>query len=106
MELKKYRWSRTYESSEEELTAALSDHDDDDSEGERWTQESGYIFDLHTHDTNRQIYCVEGSITFTADNKVFYLQAGDTLDIPAHLPHSAVVGFSGCVCYEVTLSNS
>lgn len=97
MKLRKYRWSKTYESAEEELERLLQSKN---IAAERWTADLGEIFEPHQHPQHKQLWCVEGTVVFTIDGKDISLQAGDALDLPANTVHQAVAGMSGCVCYE------
>lgn len=97
MELKKYRWSKTYEAGEAELASLL---DTLHIDAERWHGDLGEIFTEHTHPKDKKLWCAEGSITFEVGSKKIALQAGDALDLPANTVHSATAGFMGCVCYE------
>lgn len=97
MELKKYRWSKTYEAGEAELEGLLLAKN---IEAERWEAEGDEEFATHSHPKDKKLWCSEGSITFTMGSGSFALQAGDALDVPANTLHSARVGFMGCVCYE------
>lgn len=97
MQLKKYRWSRDYESAEEELLMMFSLKN---IISERWTAEGDEVLAPRLHALDRKLWCAEGSITLTVDSKKISLQAGDALDIPAYTVHSALGGFSGCAIYE------
>jgi len=97
MELRKYRWAKTYEAGEHELISLLKSKQID---AERWDADLSEVFDPHTHPHDKKLWCAEGSITFTFDSKTIALQAGDALDLPANTVHSANAGFMGCVCYE------
>ena len=98
MELRKYRWSKTYEAAEVDLGKLLESRGID---AERWTAEGDEEFTPHMHPLDKRLWCAEGSITLTINgNKNMALQAGDALDIPAYTVHQAVAGFAGCVCYE------
>lgn len=97
MELRKYRWAKTYEAGEAELEAFLAGQDID---AERWDADLSEVFDPHTHPKDKKLWCAEGSITFTIAGKSIALQAGDVLLLPANTVHSAIAGFMGCVCYE------
>lgn len=99
MELQKFRWSRVYESSEEELQDYL------ESKGlhaERWTAEEFHDFGGQVFDINTLIFCAEGGLVFEIDNQKISLQPGDALRIPAKYAFAAKAGMTGCVCYEVT----
>jgi len=97
MELRKYRWSKDYESAEEELEGLLVAMN---ITAERWTAEAGQAFATHMHAFDKRLWCAEGSITFTVNGKPISLQPGDALDLPSYTAHEASAGISGCVCYE------
>ena len=56
----------------------------------------------HSHNYEKVLYCVDGSITFVLENegKRLELGSGDRMVLPAGTVHSAVVGASGCTCIE------
>lgn len=97
MQLRKYRWSRHYESAEEELHGHLASRG---ITAERWTAEAGQVFAPHSHPRDKQLFCAEGSITLAVAGKSISLQPGDALDLPAGTVHEAVAGLAGTVCYE------
>lgn len=97
MELKKYRWSKTYEAGESELLTLFAEKN---IAADRWEADMSEVFEPHVHAKDKKLWCSEGSITFTINNKSIALQAGDALDLPAYSMHSAVAGFMGCVCFE------
>ena len=97
MQLRKYRWSKHYESAEEELQRFLQDRD---IQAERWDAEAGETFAPHSHDYHKKLYCAEGSLSLTANGQTFSLQPGDGLDLPADTIHHAQAGLAGAVCYE------
>lgn len=99
MDLKKFRWSRVYESSEEELQHYLQGKG---FEAERWAAEEFHDFGGQTFDTDTTIFCCEGGLIFEIDDKKISLQPGDALRIPANYAFAAKAGMTGCVCYEVT----
>lgn len=97
MKLKKYRWSKHYESAEEELVEFLNAMG---IKAERWTLEEYQELKPHKHNHNTHFWCAEGSIIFTVNGVEYSLQTGDSLDVPADNKFEAKAGFSGCVCYE------
>ena len=97
MNLRKYRWSKDYESAEEELEGLLAAMN---ITAERWTAEAGQASTMRMHALDKRLWCAEGSVTFTVNGKSFSLQPGDTLDLPSYTAHEALAGISGCVCYE------
>jgi quercetin dioxygenase-like cupin family protein len=67
-----------------------------------WSNRPHDVYSAHSHDYNKVIYVVKGSITFGLPqlNQQLTLQAGDRLDLPAGTIHDAVVGTQGIVCLE------
>lgn len=68
----------------------------------RWSNGPGDVYSVHTHHYHKVIYVLDGSITFglpSEGNKV-ELHAGDRMDLPAQVPHDAIVGPQGVVCLE------
>jgi quercetin dioxygenase-like cupin family protein len=67
-----------------------------------WSNGPGDRYAPHTHNYEKVLYCVEGSITFVleADGRKLELNEGDRMELPAGTVHSAVVGPSGCTCIE------
>jgi quercetin dioxygenase-like cupin family protein len=97
MHLRKYRWSRHYESAEAELIELLRAKN---IAAERWAAEEYEVLAERREPHDIRLWCAEGSITFTANGQTFRLQPGDTLDLPAGTAISATAGFTGAVCYE------
>lgn len=99
MKLQKFRWSKVYESQEEELNELL------EAQGitaERWHADEFHIFDERTYEHDTTLWCAEGSFKITAGNKTFSMQPGDGITVPAGTTTTAVAGMSGCACYEAT----
>lgn len=65
-----------------------------------WSNGPGDAYGRHAHDYHKVLFCLEGSITFHLDQGDLRLRAGDRLDLPPDLPHSATVGPHGCECIE------
>ena len=101
MELKKYRWSKTYEAAEVDLGELLASKS---IEAERLDYQADQELALGMHAKDKRIWCAEGSIMITINStQKIALQAGDALNIPAFVPHQALAGFAGSVCYESPL---
>jgi mannose-6-phosphate isomerase-like protein (cupin superfamily) len=67
-----------------------------------WSNGPHDVYSAHSHSYDKVIYVVQGSITFglpELDQKLT-LKAGDRLDLPANIVHSAIVGPQGVVCLE------
>jgi len=97
MQLRKYRWSRDYESAEEELVRQLAVRN---VQAERWHIEEHDKLEDRTYAFDSRLWCVEGSIMIHVAGKNISLQPGDTLDIPADTAHSATAGMTGAVCFQ------
>lgn len=97
MQIRKYRWSKHYESAEEELIDLLAARK---IAAERWTAGGNESFAPHRHALDKTLWCADGSIIFMAAGKKFSLQPGDTLELPANTVHEATAGMFGAVCYE------
>ena len=67
-----------------------------------WSNGPGDRYGAHSHQYEKVLYCVDGSITFVleAEHGKIELKAGDRMVLPAGTIHSAVVGASGCTCIE------
>jgi len=67
-----------------------------------WSNAPYEVYAPHTHDYNKVIYVVRGSITFQLiELGVWHtLKAGDRLDLPAGTVHAAEVGAEGVLCLE------
>lgn len=60
----------------------------DDSPGEK--------FDDHSHEGDQMMFIMAGEMKVEMNGKVYNLQAGDSLPIPAKTIHSAEIGSQGC----------
>jgi len=97
MQLHKYRWSRHYESAEEELHHFLQARN---IQAESWELEMGDTVEPQTYDHDAKLFCAEGSMSIQAAGKVFSMQPGDALDLPAGTTCEISVGMTGVICYE------
>jgi quercetin dioxygenase-like cupin family protein len=97
MSIRKFRWSRVYESTEEELRDFL---DAKGVEAERWTADEFQDLDGQVYNHDVTIYCAEGSIVYEIGTKKFSLQPGDAISIAANEAFAARAGMTGCTCYR------
>lgn len=99
MELKIIPWSEPEPPTEAELQELL---DKQELRVYRWSNRPEDVYAGHTHGYHKVIYVVEGNIKFDCPthHKVFNLNAGDRLELPAGVRHSAVVGPQGVTCLE------
>ena len=65
-----------------------------------WSNGPGDVYAPHSHTYEKVLYCVEGSITFTLEDRALELGPGDRMVLPAGTLHGARVGPSGCRCIE------
>ena len=61
-----------------------------------WKDEPGTVYNAHQHQGKVSIFITEGTIELTIAGIAHTLRAGNRLDIPPQVPHSAVVGPHGC----------
>ncbi len=99
MEIRVIRWSSPEKPTESMLRAKL------EAEGLKfyaWSNAPHDVYAAHSHEYNKVIYCVSGSITFGSpgEDRQVTLHPGDRLDLPAGAVHDAVVGNEGVVCLE------
>jgi quercetin dioxygenase-like cupin family protein len=99
MELKVIPWSEPTPPTEEELQASLVKQD---LRVYRWSNQPEEVYGGHTHGYHKVLCVVEGSIKIDCPtlHKVFALNPGDRLDLPAGTRHSAIVGPQGVICLE------
>ena len=67
-----------------------------------WGNNPGDVYQAHTHEYDKVIYVIQGSITFglPEEDQRVTLRAGDRLELPAGTQHSAIVGENGARCLE------
>jgi quercetin dioxygenase-like cupin family protein len=67
-----------------------------------WSNGPGDRYAPHSHNYEKVLYCVDGSITFVleAEGRKFELKSGDRMVLAPGTIHSAVVGPAGCTCIE------
>jgi quercetin dioxygenase-like cupin family protein len=99
MELKVTPWNSEGNPGEEELRQRLIDQD---LKVYHWSSPPESIFAGHTHGYHKVLYVVKGSIKFDfpTRHKTVNLTAGDRLELPTGIRHSAVVGLEGVDCLE------
>jgi quercetin dioxygenase-like cupin family protein len=97
MQLQKFRWSKVYESQEEELLAVL------EAQGvvaTRWAAHEPSELETHAYSSDTTLWCADGSVTYDFGDQKFVLQPGDGLSIPSNYGFTATVGMFGCAIYE------
>jgi quercetin dioxygenase-like cupin family protein len=99
MKLQKFRWSKVYESTEEELVEFLESRN---LSFTHWAAEGFTEPTTHSFEQDGTIWCAEGSFTARADGQSFSMQPGDALPVPAGVTFEVAPGISGCICYETT----
>ncbi len=78
-----------------------------------WSNGPNYAYAVHTHNYQKVLYCVYGSIHFllygqstaSGEETSIDLFPGDCLILPAEIPHSAQVGAEGVTCLEAACSS-
>jgi quercetin dioxygenase-like cupin family protein len=67
-----------------------------------WSNGPGDRYAAHSHNYEKVLYCVDGSIVFVLENEAgkIELKPGDRMVLASGTVHSAIVGPSGCTCIE------
>jgi quercetin dioxygenase-like cupin family protein len=99
MELKITPWHRETAPVEEELRASFEEQQ---LKVYRWTNAPEDVYHSHTHGYHKVLRVVKGTIRFDLPTRheTINLKAGDQLELPSGLRHSAVVGPEGVICLE------
>jgi mannose-6-phosphate isomerase class I len=97
MKLQKFRWSKVYESTEEELLAFLQVRDItvQRHEAEAFTELTEQIT---AQDST--LWCAEGSYSLKVGEQTFSMQPGDAIRLPSQTAYSITAGLSGCAWYQ------
>lgn len=68
----------------------------------RWSNRPKERYTTHTHDYDKVLVVVQGSITFGLPDsqEEVTLHLGDRLELPAGVAHNAVAGPQGVACLE------
>ena len=99
MELKVTPWDKEEPPTEETLAEQLSEQE---LRLYHWSSPPDGVFAGHTHGYHKVLFVIDGSIKFEfpTRHETVALGAGDRLDLPAGVRHSAVVGLEGVKCME------
>lgn len=65
-----------------------------------WANTSRVRYALHSHDYDKLLACLRGSIQFITEQETVELHAGDRMMLSAGTAHSAIVGPDGVECWE------
>ncbi len=60
-----------------------------------WIDKPGTIYDNHNHQGKVSFYVMDGSVTFFGGIQRT-VSAGERIDVPVGIDHSAIVGEQGC----------
>lgn len=96
MIIQKFRWSKVYESSEEELIDLL------DAMGvyaERRAFDEFETANLTSPSQENRLWCAEGSMVIKHGPEQISVQPGDGLVIPANTDYELDAGIAGCAIY-------
>ncbi len=72
-----------------------------------WSNDPGDVYPAHTHDYDKVLFVVRGSITWLLPetNEAIETRAGDRIDLPRGTLHAAHVGPEGVTCLEAQRSD-
>ena len=75
-------------------------------EASAWSNLAGERFEERVNDFDKVVVVVEGSITYglSGYGVGYLLTPGERLDLPANVPHDALVGPKGVTCLEAHLA--
>ncbi len=96
MQLRKFRWSKVYESSEEELVNLLKARGIK-SNCISLPEQNSTQYDAHKY--AQTLWCAEGSLYLAADGIAMPLQPGDAVQIPSNTAYKIDAGIAGCLFY-------
>lgn len=97
MKLKKFRWSKVYESSEEELVEFLKNRN---ITAKQWVLESDDIPLKNYLDKETTYWCAEGAFKLWVDGETVSMQPGDSVKIPANSSIQIEPGMFASIVYE------
>ena len=97
MNLRKFRWSKVYESQEEELTSLFHARN---ISAEHWAAEAFDRSEGRCFDKEITVWCAEGSLAFRSGDTTVSMQPGDALHVPAGTAFELDAGISGYICYK------
>jgi mannose-6-phosphate isomerase class I len=96
MSNRKFRWSKVYESSEEELLDLLKRRN---LLAERTAADEADIQEHQISEHDFTIWCAEGSLVLRQDAANTSLQPGDAVLVHTKAPYDLRAGITGYVCY-------
>ncbi len=62
-----------------------------------WRDAPGTEYAAHAHKGRVSFFIAEGEIEMNIDGKITMVKAGDRMDVPVGVSHTAKVGDDGCV---------
>lgn len=95
--MQKFRWSKVYESSEEELMVLFRNRN---IQASRIVSEAAGEQVHQSADLDSILWCAEGSLVVRNGSISMSLQPGDAVHITAQSSYILQAGISGFVCYE------
>jgi len=96
MKVQKFRWSKVYESTEEELVGLL------EAKNIAATRQEAEAFSERSEQTpveGNTFWFAEGSCTLSVSGQRFSMQPGDALRVPAQTMYQVAAGLTGCAWY-------
>ncbi len=62
----------------------------------QWTDEPNTKYSAHAHKGKVSFYVTKGSITMNLEGRKVTISAGERMDVPIGMTHTATVGSQGC----------
>lgn len=63
--------------------------------------EAGSVFELHTHPNEQCMIVTEGYCDEIINNKIYRVQKGDVIYLPANIPHGAFIRDHDCCAIDI-----
>ncbi len=96
MSVRKFRWSKDYESAEEELVELLQFRG---IKARRIIEDPELSLPTTVADHDQRLWCAEGSFSVKAGDKQVSMQPGDALDVLSGTTYQILTGIAGCIYY-------
>ena len=97
MKLKKFRWSKVYESGEHELVEFLKVRK---ITARLWVLEAGNEADKRFLQKETTLWCAEGAFKLWSDGETVSMQPGDAVKLPAESSIQLEPGMFDSIVYE------
>lgn len=99
MSIRKFRWSKDYESAEEELLNIFKARN---IEAKRVVEDPELDLSQQLSNLPVRLWCAEGSFYVITPEQTISMQPGDAIDITIGTQYQIHTGLTGCIYYKVS----